>query len=177
MSADIAGLLARLSAVNEGMAEFASKQSQSAAIHHTLQRHRDILQDYKLVLLFLNDRQLYWKFFFRQEYTKTKSNIESLIEREDLLSSVHKEINEYGKGKKDSINEISLICLNFLKLPGRSGSNKRMDLLLSESESARNSERMIDDQISIAIEARDALANQRAAFKAIQTKLNDISNR
>ncbi len=52
-----------------------------------------------------------------------------------------------------------------------------MDLLLKESESARNSERMIDDQIHIAIEARDSLANQRAAFKAIQTKLNDISNR
>ncbi len=39
----------RLAAVNEGMAEYASKQSQSAAIHHTLQRHRDILQDYRLI--------------------------------------------------------------------------------------------------------------------------------
>ncbi len=36
-------------------------------------------------------------FFFRQEFTKTRSNIESMIEREDLLSSVHKEIDNYGK--------------------------------------------------------------------------------
>ncbi len=52
-----------------------------------------------------------------------------------------------------------------------------MDVLLRESESARNSERMIDDQIHIAMEARDALATQRATLKAIRTKLNDISNR
>ncbi len=98
-------------------------------------------------------------FLLRQEFTKTKKNIEGVIEREDLLSSVQREINDYGKSSSGS------------------GSNKRMDLLLKESESARNSERMIDDQISIAIEARDALAAQRATFKAIRTKLNDISNR
>ena len=33
------------------------------------------------------------------------------------------------------------------------------------------------DQISLAIEARDTLVNQRQTFKAIQTKLNDITNR
>ncbi len=47
MSNEIGGLLARLAAVNEGMADYASRQPQSAAIHHTLQRHRDILQDYR----------------------------------------------------------------------------------------------------------------------------------
>ena len=36
---------------------------------------------------------------------------------------------------------------------------------------------LIDDQISIAMEARDTLVNQRQTFKAIQTKLNDLSNR
>ena len=48
---------------------------------------------------------------------------------------------------------------------------------MKENEHARNSERMIDDQINIALESREALVNQRLAFKAIQTKLNDISNR
>ncbi len=57
VSSEIAGLLARLAAVNEGMADFASRQPQSAAIHHTLQRHRDILQDYRLFL------QLFFLFF------------------------------------------------------------------------------------------------------------------
>ena len=44
---EIETLLARLAAVNEGMTEFASRQPPSAAVHHTLQRHRDILQDYR----------------------------------------------------------------------------------------------------------------------------------
>ena len=40
-----------------------------------------------------------------------------------------------------------------------------MDHLLRESESARNSERLIDEQINIAIESRETLARQRLAFK------------
>ena len=55
--------------------------------------------------------------------------------------------------------------------------NRRMELLLKESEHARNSERLIDEHISIAVEAREALVNQRMAFKAIQTKLNDIATK
>jgi len=52
-----------------------------------------------------------------------------------------------------------------------------MEILLKENEHARRSERMIDEQINIAVESRETLMNQRVAFKAIQTKLNDISNR
>jgi len=80
LSTEIRGLLTRLAAANDGMAEYAANQSQSAAVHHTLQRHRDILQDY------------------RQEFNKTRANIEGLIEREDLMNSVHKEINDFGRG-------------------------------------------------------------------------------
>jgi len=47
LAAEIRGLLSRLTVVNDGMAEYASQQPQSAAVHHTLQRHRDILQDYR----------------------------------------------------------------------------------------------------------------------------------
>lgn len=142
LSSELEALLARLSTVNESMADFASRQSQSAAIHHTLQRHRDILLDYK------------------QEFTKTRANIEAVIEREDLLSSVHRDIDEFRVG-----------------VSGGKAGKSRMDLLLQESESARNSERMLDEQINIAIESRETLVNQRVVFKAIQTKLNDISNR
>ena len=66
--------------VNDGMTEYAASGqsvSGSAAVHHTLQRHRDILQDY------------------RQEYSKTRANIQAVIEREDLLSSVHRDIDDY----------------------------------------------------------------------------------
>ena len=41
-------------------------------------------------------------------------------------------------------------------------------LILQESEHARRSERMVDDQINIAIESRETLMSQRVAFKAIQ---------
>ena len=51
-----------------------SLNSPSAALLHTLQRHRDILQDYS------------------HEFQKTRANITALREREDLLGSVRREI-------------------------------------------------------------------------------------
>lgn len=36
---------------------------------------------------------------------------------------------------------------------------------------------MIDEQISIAVDARDHMKSQRETFKMIQTKVNDLSNR
>jgi len=142
LSAELSQLLSRLSEVNDGMTEYAASGQSvagSAAVHHTLQRHRDILQDYG------------------QEYNKTRANIQAVIEREDLLSSVHRDIDDYRSNVK--------------------GPGARMDHLLRESESARNSERLIDEQINIAIESRETLARQRLAFKAMRTKLNDIANR
>ena len=129
----IDGLLSKLSAVNLSLGDYTERHPPSAASHHTLQRHGEILKDY------------------RQEYMQTRENISALIKRHDLLYS--------GSSSKSD-------------LP-----SNRMDALLRESEHVRHSERLIDDQISIAIEAREALANQRQTFKAIQTKLNDISNR
>lgn len=40
-----------------------------------------------------------------------------------------------------------------------------------------NSEGMVDEQITIAMETRDHMKSQREAFKMIQTKVNDLSNR
>ena len=45
------------------------------------------------------------------------------------------------------------------------GPGNRMDHLLRESESARNSERLIDEQINIAIESRETLPRQQHALK------------
>jgi hypothetical protein len=33
--------------------------------------------------------------FFRQEFRKTAANIDTILDREDLLSSVHSEISDY----------------------------------------------------------------------------------
>jgi len=154
---DISALLTRLAAVNDGLTDWAVHSAgggggspgatPSPAIHHTLQRHKDILQDYQ------------------QEFNKTKSNVLAAIERHDLLDSVHKDISDYNRKTSAAAKG------------GPADGNRRMEMLLKESEHARNSERLIDEHISIAVEAREALVNQRLAFKAIQTKLNDISNK
>ena len=135
LTQEIDGLLSKLSTVNLALSDFTERHPPSAASHHTLQRHGEILKDY------------------RQEYIQTRENISALIKRHNLL---------YSGTNSNSSSGLS---------------SNRMDILLRESEHVRHSERLIDDQISIAIEAREALANQRQTFKAIQTKLNDISNR
>lgn len=135
ITGELDGLLTRLETVNCSMSNWIERHSPSVATHHTLQRHGEILKDY------------------RQEYNLTKNNIAGQMKRRDLLGS-----NRNPK------------TLDFT-------ADHRMNLLLKESEHARNSERLIDDQINIAIEARDSLVHQRHAFKAIQTKLNDIANR
>jgi len=131
-------LLAKLGQVNEDMSGFAvgAGTGQSAAIHHTLQRHTEILQDY------------------RQEFNKTASNIAAIVEREDLLSSVHSDISDF-----------------------RNKQSGAMDSLQREMEHTRNSERLIDEQISIALETRESLVSQREILKAVQTKLNDLTNK
>ena len=134
LTEELDNLLSRLTAVNNSLSDWADKNTPSAASAHTLQRHREILKDY------------------RQEYNQTKNNLSTLIKRHELFEG-----SSHSSRFQNSSN--------------------RMDLLLKESEHVRNSERLIDDQISIAIEARDSLFNQRATFKSIQTKLNDISNR
>lgn len=141
LGTEIQNLLDQLSKVNNEMSEFAGEpgSAQSAAIHHTLQRHTEILQDY------------------RQEFGKTTANITSLMEREDLLTSVHSDIDEYRNKDKSR--------------------GSKMDALLRESEHARNSERLIDEQINIAMETRDNLVFQRETIKAFQKRLNDLMTR
>ena len=70
---EIEGLLTRLSVINDEMATYASGAANSgggAAVHHTIQRHTEILADY------------------RGEFSKTSANIAAIMEREELLGSV-----------------------------------------------------------------------------------------
>jgi len=142
LQGELDDLLNRLGQVNEEMSNYAVGvgSGQSAAIHHTLQRHNEILQDY------------------RQEFKKTASNIANIVEREDLLSSVQSEISDYRN-----------------KENGKRG--QAMDSLQREMEHTRNSERLIDEQINIALDTRESLVSQRELLKAVQTKLNDITNK
>ncbi|XP_071848759.1 Golgi SNAP receptor complex member 1-like isoform X1 [Apostichopus japonicus] len=80
MAMEIEQLLAKLTEVNDKMSEYTnsiSMSSPSSALLHTLQRHRDILQDYS------------------QEFQKTKANITACREREELLGSVRRDIDAY----------------------------------------------------------------------------------
>jgi len=142
LQCELDDLLAKLGKINEDMSGYAVGvgTGQSAAIHHTLQRHTEILQDY------------------RQEFKKTASNIAAIVEREDLLSSVQSDLSEYRN-----------------KENGKRG--QAMDSLQREMEHTRNSERLIDEQINIALETRDSLVSQREILKAVQTKLNDLTNK
>ncbi|XP_064101307.1 Golgi SNAP receptor complex member 1-like [Macrobrachium nipponense] len=132
ISVELEQLLSALTEVNDRMNS--CPHGSSVAIIHTLQRHRDILQDYT------------------HEFQRTNNTIKSRREREQLL----------GSGRNDGKSLAGL---------------SRRDLYLKESEHLASSERMVDEQITIAVETRDHLKSQREAFKMIQTKVNDLSNR
>lgn len=141
MAMEIEQLLTKLTQVNDRMVEYTqniSLNSPSAALLHTLQRHRDILQDYT------------------HEFQKTRANIATLREREDLLGSVRREINTY----KNS-----------------TGLNRRSELYLKENDHIRNSERLVDEQISIAIATKENMTSQNKVLYSITSRVNSLANR
>uniref|UniRef100_A0AAQ4RU89 Golgi SNAP receptor complex member 1 n=1 Tax=Gasterosteus aculeatus aculeatus TaxID=481459 RepID=A0AAQ4RU89_GASAC len=132
MTTELEQLLANLTAVNDKMAEYTNSpgaSSHNAALMHTLQRHRDILQDYTL------------------ELHKTKSNFFSLREREDLLGSIHRDIESYKSSA--GVN------------------NRKTELILKEHEHLRN----------IAIATKENITFQRGMLKSIQTRVTTLANR
>ncbi|XP_029651053.1 Golgi SNAP receptor complex member 1 isoform X2 [Octopus sinensis] len=141
MTMELEQLMAKLTEVNDLLAEYTqnfSLSSPSATLLHTLQRHRDILQNYS------------------REFQKTKANITALKERDDLLGSVHRDINAY----KNS-----------------SGLNRRTDLYLKEHEHIRNSERLVDEQISVAMATKENLYVQKNMLMSITQTMNSFANR
>ncbi|XP_055327716.1 Golgi SNAP receptor complex member 1-like [Paramacrobiotus metropolitanus] len=134
LASEIESHLAKLSGINDQMADCMERFSSSpgAALLHTLQRHRDILQDYL------------------QEFNKTKANFEQLRAREELFGP--------------------------LKLQSGSSRN-RPDPYLKEHEHLRNSEKMVEDQIGIAVMTKENLASQRNSLRNVVGRLGAISNR
>lgn len=53
----------------------------------------------------------------------------------------------------------------------------RRDMYIKEHGHMSNSNSLINDQISLAIETKENLFTQRQNFKRLQTRFNDISNR
>lgn len=88
-----------------------------------------------------------------RDFRKTNSQHESRREREDLL-----------KGSNDTSFRTD-------------GINNRRDMYLKENQHVHNSDHLVNEQISIAMEAREHLSSQRQTLKKLQTRFNDISNR
>ncbi|OWF55118.1 Golgi SNAP receptor complex member 1 [Mizuhopecten yessoensis] len=140
MAMEIEQLVSKLQEINDRMADYTqniSMSSPSAALLHTLQRHRDILQDYT------------------HEFQKTKANITAIREREDLMGSVQRDISAY----KNS-----------------SGLNRRSELYLKEHDHIRNSERMIDEQISVAMMTKDNMGSQKKMLSSISQRMNTVAS-
>ncbi|KAF6020002.1 GOSR1 [Bugula neritina] len=137
MVVELEELLARLSRINDKMVDYTHNlgmNSGSAALLHTMQRHREILQDYS------------------NEFRKTKSNIQQYRQREDLMGGVRRDMDGYR-------------------------GNRKSDLYLKENEHLRNSERLVDEQISIAMSTKENLQSQRSTFTQISKKMQEMSNR
>jgi len=139
MSLEIEKLLSNLTEVNDSMSAFLSDMSigeANSAQLHTMQRHRDILQDYS------------------HEFSKTKANIQATKEREDLLGSVRRDIYEY-----------------------KTGANRRTDLYLKENDHLKNSDRMADEIIDMAMTTKENLGSQRRLFSNISNRVVSLTNR
>lgn len=145
MTHEIEQLLSKLGEVNEQMAHSQSAPgpfgqavpAPGATVVHTLQRHRDILQDYT------------------REFHKTRANVQAQRDRDLLLGSVRRDIDSYK-------NSSSL--------------SRRTEGYLKEHEHIRSSDRMVHDQINIAMRTKDELMSQRNALKAIQTKMTTLAS-
>lgn len=138
-ASEIGTLLTKLSDTNDKMSDIMAEGGKDAAAIHTLQRHKEILDDYK------------------KELSKTMSNIQSRKDREQLLHSVRKDIDSYKNSS--------------------TGLNRRMDLYLKENEHIKMSDRLVSDQINIAMDTREHLTSQRLNLKRLHTRMHDISSK
>ncbi|XP_041971905.1 Golgi SNAP receptor complex member 1 [Aricia agestis] len=89
---------------------------------------------------------------YQQEFQRTSARVNARREREELL-----------RGGSPP--------------PGASAGLSRRDQYAKEANHLHSSHILVDEQINIAMEAREHLTSQRQAFKRMQTRFNDITNR
>ncbi len=121
LSEEIDGLLRQLSKANDDMTEIStSTPGLTPALVHTLQRHRDILQDYS------------------QEFRKTQNNLKSRREREELLTGVKKEIefvlNNYYFIFIVHPRKMLISVTLFYSSSSKNALNRRMDMYMKEND-------------------------------------------
>lgn len=89
---------------------------------------------------------------YQQEFQKTSARVSARREREELL-----------RGGSPP--------------PSASVGLSRRDQYAKEANHLHSSHILVDEQINIAMEAREHLSSQRQVFKRMQTRFNDITNR
>ncbi|XP_050353228.1 Golgi SNAP receptor complex member 1 [Nymphalis io] len=87
---------------------------------------------------------------YQQEFQKTSVRVSARREREELLRGAS---------------------------PPPAAGLSRRDQFSKEANHLHSSHILVDEQINIAMEAREHLTSQRQAFKRMQTRFNDITNR
>jgi len=92
---------------------------------------------------------------YSQEFSRTRANIRASLEREQLL----------GSSSDDSLRG------------GDGLNNRRSDGFLKEHEHIRSSDRLLDEQISIAISTKENLQHQRFGMRDISKKMNILSKK
>eukprot|EP00245_Coleochaete_scutata_P005283 TRINITY_DN18727_c0_g1_i1.p1 TRINITY_DN18727_c0_g1~~TRINITY_DN18727_c0_g1_i1.p1 ORF type:complete len:236 (+),score=42.43 TRINITY_DN18727_c0_g1_i1:216-923(+) len=137
MEMEIEALLERLLDVNDAMSRCVAATTSTTSITQKLARHRDILHE------------------CTQEFRRTKTNISSMREHAELLTSVRNDISEYKAG----------------------ASLSPMNSLLRERGSIHGSVIQVDEVIRQAEATKGALAAQRSTFVEVQAKLKHLSDR
>ncbi|CAH2093722.1 unnamed protein product [Euphydryas editha] len=89
---------------------------------------------------------------YQQEFQKTSARVSARREREELL-----------RGSSPP--------------PSTTAGLSRRDQYSKEANHLHSSHILVDEQINIAMEAREHLTSQRQTFKRMQTRFNDITNR
>lgn len=112
---------------------------------HTLQRHRDILQD------------------FQSEFNKIKSNIEAQRQREDLLGSVRRDIDMHYRQQQQLKNRTGL---GETTAATESFMNERARLL--------NSEKLTQEAIQMGLNTRENLREQRGQFGGLTNRMQNV---
>lgn len=142
--------------VNNRMSAVAD-HSRSSSATYTLQRHRDILNDYA------------------KEFRKTKTNVEMSQDREKLFQT--------SNSKKETVIPMSNSQSTAL-LSREAESARKWAQLLSLCPlcyslvllSFFSSEILVDEQIDTVLRTRESLMNQKAALKAIHTQMTTLAS-
>lgn len=140
MAMEIEQLITKLTGTNDMMCELSEGgKLHGSALIHTIQRHREILQDYN------------------REFRKVRANIHQHMEREDLIGSVRRDIDAYKNAS--GVN------------------NRRTEMYLKEHEHLRNSDRLADEAIEMAMATKENIGQQRTMFRGITARMNNLANR